>query len=616
MCFLFCYSLNGQTGYSVNSCFDQVRRLNHTEVECFIRSSKEFKLYDLYALNQLSFLKSGAYDEEISNSIITEFEALKEPLYYITIGDIEMANAIETDTISYKNYLLAYEIAGKRNNPIEACEAAKRINRYLFKNQNNIEIFEEWAKRYQDLAYDEYEKVYSGFFQVGSMMSQKYYNNKGVEPIPLALSLLERARKSKFYYLEARLSQLLGVNYDLFHKDIEKALFYYNKSLNIYQRSDYYLFKTHINDLVFNIGTLEQERGNLEEAMKFYRLIDKNGISSFDTKDLITINDYIYRNFKLQNKLDSAIVYLERKYSINDSLDLSGKAKAIAELETKYQTAEKEKQILKEQQRAETNRNWLIVAVLALFLGSGIAILIQKNTIKKQLLAEQEVLLKQQRVENLLKEQELVGIDAMISGQEKERQRLANDLHDNLGSVLTSLKMHFLSLRQGLSHQEELEITRKTEALMEEAYQKVRNIAHLRNAGLKASKGLLPAVHSFAKKVSILDKLVVNVEEHGMTERLENSLEITIFRIIQELVTNVAKHAEATECTVHITNHNHALNIMVEDNGKGFDGKEITKKEGIGLYSIQKRVENLDGQVTIDSIPNKGTSIIIDIPLA
>ena len=203
-----------------------------------------------------------------------------------------------------------------------------------------------------------------------------------------------------------------------------------------------------------------------------------------------------------------------------------------------------------------------------------------------------------------------------MSGRKKERQRLANDLHDNLGSLLTSLKIHFQSLKQGLNATEEKEISKKTEELMEEAYQKVRGIAHVRNAGLKANEGLLPAVQKFAKKVSVLNKLAVNVETHGMTDRLENSLEITIFRIIQELVTNVAKHAMASECTIHLTNHEHTLNIMVEDNGQGFESKAITKKEGMGLYSIQKRVENLDGQVTIDSIPTEGTSIIIDIPLS
>jgi len=97
--------------------------------------------------------------------------------------------------------------------------------------------------------------------------------------------------------------------------------------------------------------------------------------------------------------------------------------------------------------------------------------------------------------------------------------------------------------------------------------------------------------------------------------RLDNSLEITIFRIIQELITNVIKHAQATEVTVHLTPHDDVLNVMVEDNGRGFDVSQIKRGATMGLYSIQKRIENAGGSVFIDSIPNKGTTVIIDIPL-
>ena len=97
---------------------------------------------------------------------------------------------------------------------------------------------------------------------------------------------------------------------------------------------------------------------------------------------------------------------------------------------------------------------------------------------------------------------------------------------------------------------------------------------------------------------------------------MENSLELTIFRIIQELVANIIKHAEATEAMIHLTNHKDSLNIMVEDNGKGFNPNQITtKNKGMGISSIDKRVEHLEGTMTIESETNKGTTIIIDIPI-
>ena len=119
-----------------------------------------------------------------------------------------------------------------------------------------------------------------------------------------------------------------------------------------------------------------------------------------------------------------------------------------------------------------------------------------------------------------------------------------------------------------------------------------------------------------ADKISGSNTITIDVIDHGLDERLENSLELTIFRIIQELITNVIKHATATQASIHLTNHEDTLNIMIEDNGKGFNARQITtKNKGMGLSTIDKRVEHLNGTMTIESEPNKGTTIIIDIPI-
>jgi signal transduction histidine kinase len=223
------------------------------------------------------------------------------------------------------------------------------------------------------------------------------------------------------------------------------------------------------------------------------------------------------------------------------------------------------------------------------------------------------------KLEKLMKEHELFGINSMIEGQEKERQRIANDLHDNLGSLLATLKLHFQTLKikkdVRLGIEQDL-LFEKTDELIEEAYQKVRSIAHAKNAGVNAQEGLLPAIKNLASKVSIINKLVIDVEEHGMHERLENALEITIFRIIQELITNVIKHANATEVTIHLTQYEDKINLMVEDNGIGFDVSQLKHEGTMGLHSIQRRIESLGGTVTIDSIAQSGTTVILDIPLS
>src|SRR5690606_34450916 len=156
---------------------------------------------------------------------------------------------------------------------------------------------------------------------------------------------------------------------------------------------------------------------------------------------------------------------------------------------------------------------------------------------KKKKIAEQERLIESQKLENVLKDQELHEIDKMLEGQEKERLKLANDLHDNLGSILATLRLNFQNLYQQKEDikEEEQEMFAKTDDLIEEAYQKVRGMAHAKNAGVIGSEGLVPAVQNIAKKVAIPNKLKVQVFPFGMTKRLENTIEVTLFRMIQEI---------------------------------------------------------------------------------
>jgi signal transduction histidine kinase len=236
---------------------------------------------------------------------------------------------------------------------------------------------------------------------------------------------------------------------------------------------------------------------------------------------------------------------------------------------------------------------------------------------KKKKIAEQEKLIESQKLENVLKEQELHEIDKMLEGQEKERLKIAHDLHDNLGSILATLRLNFQNLYQQKEdiNEDEKEMFSKTDDLIEEAYQKVRGMAHAKNAGVIGSEGLVPAVQNIAKKVSIPNKLKVQVIPFGMTKRLENALEVTLFRMIQEILTNTIKHAEASEITISLTQDEDSINILIEDNGKGFNPKGIDKKEGMGLSNIEKKTEQLNGTFNIDSFEGKGTTIIIDIPL-
>ncbi len=394
---------------------------------------------------------------------------------------------------------------------------------------------------------------------------------------------------------------------------LDSSLTYLRNSLKVFEKyghKDYIAYNYNNQIIVLNKMNRFKEAEIYSELRKSVDLAGKGNKAKF-----IFMNNGL-KTAKAKGDYEKALYFAEEKYKLDSIIGNESQNNAIVEAEAKYQTAEKEKQLLISEQRTTYNRN------IALGLGGGLAavsifaFLVYKNTRRKQRIAEQEKELEIQKKEKILKDQELNAIDAMIEGQEKERQRLASDLHDSVGATLSAAKLQFDHIAKNRDKLVELEeLFEKTGSLLEEAYTEVRSMAHLKNSGVIASKGLLPAVEKLAKNASSNNGLTIEVQDFGLTEKLEASLEIAIFRMIQELITNIIKHAGATEAHISITQHEDTLNIIVEDNGKGFNPRKMKKAEGMGLHSIEKRVEHLEGSLEMDSTPGRGTNIIIDIPL-
>lgn len=432
---------------------------------------------------------------------------------------------------------------------------------------------------------------------------------------------------SKYYQLASQLNhfeQSLGFDSNLLPKIyFEKGLrFELENELNHSKENFRKALRTagkypFLHDVRFfsllHLSKIAQKEKKLTDALKLVNDA-KMHINKADTlRSNYFLNRYASLYYNELKKYDSAYALLNKAYKADFNLDFRRNTLEINRLNVVLQTQQKEL----ENNKLKQNRIWFYVALSILGLLLVLSYFAYKNIGNKKKIVEKEKEVQAQKMEKLLKEQELLGIDAMIEGQEKERRRIANDLHDNLGSILATLKMRFQHLKMNGNagaNEQKLQLE-NTDELLEEAYQKVRSMAHASNAGVHAQEGLLPGVKNFAAKVSLSNRLAISVIDQRMNERLENSLEITLFRIIQELITNIIKHAQATEATIHLTHHEDSINILVEDNGKGFEVKELRPMAGMGLYSIQKRIENLKGQLTIESIIQKGTTVIIDIPI-
>lgn len=571
----------------------------------FLTNSKLNNKEKLYLRNQLDLLLEGKTNITVNS--INELKKKKSTTNLLLLGDYYLFNENPKDSLSLDNYTKALNIAIQNKDTLLVNESLKKILFQLFKSRKALEIYPYYLDLYKNYIDNDVEKAtfyYHRFNYLGSK-----FRKENIDSLKWTLNI---ANETNDIFIKAKLNQAIGLHYDFFKKEKDSSLKYYNKAKNLLESKPYQKYRNELFGIYGNIGLLNQENKDYKKAKFFFTKADSIKIPKYRYVEKVKINNVLSDNAKLEGKLNEALHYLSLSKKYSDTLNEYNKAKQLNEINIKYQTAEKEKQIIVEQQKRKQNQNIAIGLGGSLALGSIIAFLIFKNTKRKQKLAEQQKELETQKLNTVLKDQELNAIDAMIEGQEKERQRIANDLHDDLGGLMATVKLHFNALKDKKSP----ELFEKTNSLIDEAYNKVRSVAHAKNSGVIAKHGLLKSIKEMADKISISNKLNIEVVDYGLDARLENSLELTIFRITQELVSNAIKHAEASEITINLTNHDDSINLMVEDNGKGFDTSQITKtSKGMGIGSIDKRIEHLDGKMTIESEKNKGTTVIIDIPL-
>jgi len=533
-------------------------------------------------LAQIYFYKAKAYDNETSANKSFEFY-IKSKKAFLAIDSLEKAMKINLDIA----YLLSIQKSNRRN----SASYIKEYLNYTKKNKKNsltAQGYSSWAclimdeNPKQSLEYFKTAMRYNAIAKDDKVYSHIYSNtavlyNEVLQQHDSALIYIKKLKK---------IALKSGDNYDIAIALINEAGCYYYKK-------DY-----------------QKAIGLLEEADRIDIRKNKKNIKSY-------INNFFSLNYEALGDHKNAYKYLNEYLMVQEELDLEKQNIKISEFHTKYKTQEKEIENLNLKNKLQTNQIIVYSFIGLLIVVLAIGILAYKNISKKKKIAEQEKLIQTQKLEKTLKDQELRDIDLILESQEKERQQIANELHDNLGSMLATLKLNFQNLKRNEnSEKSEINLYDKTDDLIEEAYQKVRNISHLKNLGVVGSQGLLVAVKKMAEKMSILERLKINVIPFGLTERLDNPTEVSLFRMIQELCTNIIKHSSATEVNIYLTQHNPTeINIIIEDNGTGFDTKATTIKDGIGLKSIEKKVEQMGGTFTIDSILTKGTTIIIDLPL-
>lgn len=215
-----------------------------------------------------------------------------------------------------------------------------------------------------------------------------------------------------------------------------------------------------------------------------------------------------------------------------------------------------------------------------------------------------------------LNKQQNEMLNAVIATQDQERKRIAEDLHDSIGSLLSAAKLKLSAIAETapVNYNGQAKNYDDTMNLLDEAVNEMRNISHNLLPASLLRLGLVAGLQNLFDKISSRTNLQINFNIYGFKERMDDTTEVSIYRIILEAINNVIKHARASTVTVQLMQYENYINILVEDDGIGFDGGNNLQTHGIGLNNILSRVDHMKGKVDIDTKPNAGTVINIDIP--
>ena len=319
---------------------------------------------------------------------------------------------------------------------------------------------------------------------------------------------------------------------------------------------------------------------------------------------------------------DLAYEYIAKYSALQDSILSERRVIAVSNLTYKYESREKataikllEKDKELVQKSNDQQRRALIVlgiSFLGLLLGIYYIVKFYSDKIKNSRIIEsQNQHINQQKIKVLEDELQINSMQSMIAGQEVERERIAKDLHDSLGGLLSTIKLQVERIRLGKGGAERSpEVTKATD-LLDIAVSEVRTISQDLQPGALKRLGLVPAINDLVNRYQSNSGPEISFQHYGIQAVLDQNLALSIFRIVQEILNNAIKHAEATEIFVQLNQEADSLVILVEDDGKGFDPDK--KYKSMGLENIRSRVNYLRGSLEIDSREGIGTSFIIHI---
>ncbi len=523
------------------------------------------------------------------------------------IGHVYMAKSEYAKTLEYYHRVLQIELSF--GNQLEATNSHEKIGNVYFRQGNYPKALEHYFEALRFAEKSNLEGyIASGLCNIGNIYGEQGLHDKALKYYRKAMKLFKKVGLEDGYittmvnvgetYLESK-------NYKKAQKTLEEALTYAQKldnehllALNLYgiagsykgqnetiKALEHYMQAAEIfqriGDRFHEVAIfVEVALINLEKE-QYIRAIDYGTLAFDIAQDLGSINslqkaaDVLYKTYKAKGNFEQALHYYEQYAKFKDQLFNSEKTKEIGRLEWGYEVERKEREIE---------------------------------------LLEKDKIIQQQKITELEQSQQITQMNVIIEAQEKERKRIASELHDGLGIMLSSLKIKFSAIDVDSLTKVQSRHYQESMRMLDDCCRDVRNISHNLMPKSIIDYDFGTALDVYLADIDRLHDFRVHLHVEDLPENLSEKLKVNIFRIIQECMHNTIKYAEATEVNVQLIQHDKDLVVIFEDNGKGFVLEEAQQKEGIGLKNLASRVSFLKGAYQIDTAPNRGTCITMEIP--
>ncbi|MFN8348719.1 MAG: tetratricopeptide repeat protein [Spirosomataceae bacterium] len=490
-----------------------------------------------------------------------------------------------------------------------------------------------------------YSNVASAYSNIGNLYKDQKANDKAIAYLEKALKIrLEHGEEKKAMYTYNNLAVAYGTKLGTQPADIEKALDYSNKGIAVALKYDNVFVAGVIEGGVCHllnekkryteaIGYCQRSMKHLEEAKREPNLVfplvnlataynalnqpsealkyAEKGYKIMVERKLIEPLEVYYEEMaNAHEKLGHhqlALGWFKKFMALDDSLFQADNVKNLADVETKYQTEKKEKELVEQRDRNFRQRTWLITLMVSI-----LALLIFGYLFYNRYRLRQKAALDAA----IIKEQQL-GLNAVIEAQEAERKRIAKDLHDGIAQELVALKLGFNVLQNKLANvvPTEAQTLNELSEQLNESCIEVRNISHVMMPPVLEQHGLVPSLQMLLRNSLEHAGVQAEFEHFNLPERLEEKTELGLYRIAQELLNNILKHAQANKVMLQLYQAGNNLIMRIEDNGKSFDFDKAKRQGSMGLLNILSRVSTLGGTYTSEHGAEVGTVSTVRVPV-